>query len=150
MRRSHSLLLVSAVVGLAVTVQSASARPWGVACPSSYRAFVRSLTVIEGHLQVGVNYTAYQRYLGNARIAYNQLPTSNVAHSCISLVGVPGEVAMNDYVKAGNSWAACNARIISGLAPNGCAGPGTYGNGTRQVYWSDATANIQRAVNNLS
>jgi hypothetical protein len=116
------------------------------ACPPQYRAFVNALTVIDGGLSVGLNHASYVNYLTKAQIAYNQTPFKSAPIMCVALIGVPAERALNDYVKANTSWAACLSRVALSARSDCQSGPGYR---SRQAYWSDASKNISKAVNNL-
>ena len=117
-----------------------------VVCPPQYRAFVNALTVIDGRLSLGVTHASYEDFLAKAQIAYNQTPFKSAPITCVALIGVPAERALNDYIKANNSWAACLSRVALSARSNCQSGPGY---GSRQVYWRDASKNISKAVNNL-
>ena len=118
----------------------------GVACPPQYRALVNALTVIDGRLSLGLNHTNYESYLVKAQIAYNQTPFKSAPITCVALIGVPAERALNDYIKANNSWSACLSRVALSAQSSCQSGPGY---GSRRLYWSDASKNISKAVNNL-
>jgi hypothetical protein len=147
---SMKAALAGAAVVVLLAVAPGLARAQGarvaVPCPPQYRAFVNALTVIDGRLTIGLNHASYANYLAKAQIAYNQTPFKSAPISCVALIGVPAERALNDYVKANNSWAACLSRVALSTKTNCQSGPGYA---SRRFYWSDASKNITKAVNNL-
>jgi hypothetical protein len=147
MRWAIAVALAAALLACSSVSASSTSRAL-VVCPAPYRSFIKSLTVLEGTLQVGVTYTQYEKLLTKVRISYNQLPVSTASGSCLANVGVPGEHAMNSYIAASNSWSACINRIYAGHLIS-CTATGSPGEGSRQVYWQRASAAIDRAVNSL-
>jgi hypothetical protein len=91
-------------------------------------------------------HASYENYLAKAQIAYSQTPFTSAPITCVALIGVPPERALNDYVKGNTSWAACLSRVALSAQSNCQSGPGY---GARRVYWSDASKNVSKAVNNL-
>jgi hypothetical protein len=137
-----AVVLLAAMPGLARAQRATVV----VACPPQYRVLVNALTVIDGRLSIGLNHASYENYLAKAQIAYNQTPFKSAPITCVALIGVPAERALNDYVKANTSWAACLSRVALSAQSNCQSGPGY---GARRVYWSDASNNISKAVNSL-
>ena len=142
-------LILSAILCALVTAMEASAAPEAtVFCPAPYAAMVRALTAMEAEVQTGVSYGQYENLLVKVRTAYNRLPTNSVSIACLNAVGIPAEQAMNNFIRASNSWAGCNRRVAAGLSKS-CVGSTSYGEASRRIYWQRASASIQKAVNNI-
>ena len=138
----------AAALLLAAAPSHASRTTRAVFCPSAERVWVRDLAVVEGHVQVGISYDEYGPLLTKAQVDYNLSSSSTRRDSlpCLNLVAVPAERALNYYKKAYAVWNACIVRAGNGVSVNCTAG---YTDALIQRDWSNASANLDRALRNL-
>ena len=87
--------------------RAASSSP--VVCPNAERTLLHKLSVVLANLDVGLDFTKYKGLVVDARVAYNQAPASSESIDCLRYVAVPNEKALNDYLRALNSWSSCIA-----------------------------------------
>jgi hypothetical protein len=93
-----------------------------------------ALSGLNSRLSVGMNFSDYSSKLGDAKVAYDDLPISSLEQSCISAAGVPLEDALNAYITAYNTWNAC---ISSATTCNNDANTKAL-----QAQWTIATTKI--------
>jgi hypothetical protein len=146
--KAGSLILTAILCALVAAAQASAAPVATVSCPAPYAIMVRTLTAMEAEVQIGVDYDRYENLLVKVRTAYNRLPTNSVSIACLNAVGIPAEQAMNNFIRASNSWAGCNRRVADGLSKS-CVGSTSYGEASRRIYWQRASASIQKAVNSI-
>jgi hypothetical protein len=142
----------------AVSAPRAATRSETALCPRTVVGFVNSLNVLDGRLDIGVTYDGYGNLLGRVRVAYGRIAVRTESAACTSRVGVPGERAMNAYIRAYNSWSDCldwyNSAVVQNRIDWGAnvptceKGPG-HGYAFRQRQWRAAHANVRRAIEAL-
>jgi hypothetical protein len=135
-----------AITAGAIAIPALVVAPNGHAASSYYcsprlTSFVDTLAEIDGTLDVGLNFRTYKTLLTNANVAYARVPWRRTSGGCLSNVGVPAERALNYYAKAHNVWAGCINRL--GNCTTG------YVDAQIQRHWRNASANVERAINNL-
>lgn len=116
-----------------------------VYCPSSEHALFRALTTVEANVQIGVNISRYRALLTTAQVAYNQDPARGESVECLNAVGVPDEKALNDYIRALNSWSQCLAKSLT----SNCLSSGSVADRFEQRQWADASAQLNRVSDAL-
>lgn len=102
-------------------------------CASALGPFVASLEDLDSRLGVGLNFSAYSDKVGGIKVQYDKLKPDELDAGCITLVGKPGEDALNKYVAAYNVWNDCIGRT-------GCTNDSIKS--TLQGDWSSATTLI--------
>lgn len=109
-------------------------------CQSQIGGLLKSEQDLGSHLDVGLNYEDYTTRVGDVRAAYDEVPTHQLAPSCL-IVGVQAENALNDYVKAAQIWSKCiddfNCSTDS-IKPQ------------LQAQWSKATSAVSKAKRSLA
>jgi hypothetical protein len=117
-----------------------------VACSREIYGLVDALTEIDSRLDTGLNYAEYEKYLTKANVAYGRVRWKTQNPTCVLLVGVRAENALNAYFKAFETWTACINKIRSGQL-KACDLPAS--SNARHYQWRIASANLARANNNL-
>ena len=75
-------------------------------CRQKLGPFVDRLESIDSRLSVGMTESVYSSQVGNARVAYDQVPFKRLKIDCLT-AGLSAEKAMNDYAKAADAWNNC-------------------------------------------
>jgi len=58
-------------------------------------------------LSIGLSYDEYGDRVGDARVAYDQLPVNDLARTCLKKVAVNLESALQKYIDVFNVWGDC-------------------------------------------
>jgi hypothetical protein len=132
--------LLAATVAAATPAARADEQSVTAYCSPQLRVFIDALGEVDTQLDFGVNFQEYRSLLVSAQRAYRRVPWKSTWGVCLSGVGVPGERALNAYIRAFNSWNSC----IQRLTCNSYAS-----NEYRQRQWRMAHANVVRAESNL-
>jgi hypothetical protein len=107
------------------------------------KAFETKVVDLDSRLDVGVQFAAYTRYVGSARVAYtnliNTIKADGLSHACLRKVGEPLQYAMNDDVRALNVWNNC-------IQADYC----TFDKGTpelrkAQSWWAKSATDVRKA-----
>ena len=111
-------------------------------CRSQTDGLQKALQELDSRLSVGLVYTDYSKQVGNARVAYDRVPTGHLSPDCLADVALHLENAMNDYAKAGTTSGTtvltdfnCNTDSIQ---PD------------LQAQWSKASSEISKAKSGLT
>jgi hypothetical protein len=105
-------------------------------CVSQLGSFVSSLEDLNSRLSVGLNFADYSTRVGDAKVAYDKIPVSQLSADCTNLVGVPAQDALNDYITAYNTWNDCIDKV-------GCTNDSIKTQ--LQADWSKASDSIDQA-----
>src|SRR6266568_2667268 len=82
-----------------------------VSCAQPVIDFLTKLEELDSRLSVGLNFQEYGTQVGDVKVAYDRIDFTGTDPLCFSLVGVPAEAALNDYISAYNTWNACVSNI---------------------------------------
>lgn len=113
------------------------------ACHSAIDPLMESLTNLNSDLGVGLTFSAYSTEVAHANRGdtYAGAHIGGAGTVCISKIGRPLEAALNDYIKASNTWNQCITDFLS--CSNDSIKP------TLQADWAKARSKIQAAQLNL-
>lgn len=112
------------------------------ACASTFSDFQDVVEEMNSRLAVGLSYSDYSTRVADVRVAYDQTNfDDNNDVDCIGGVGVPLEGAMNQYVKAANTWDSCFEDIY---CDNDSIDP------KLQKHWEKASRLVDKASTNLA
>jgi hypothetical protein len=109
-------------------------------CESQMGDLLADVRELNSRLAVGLPYDDYSRQVGSIRVSYDQVPFSQLDLDCTSGVGLPLEDALNNYVKAGNTWGDCIEDFncdVDSIDPE------------LQSKWTAAEGNLQDATSGL-
>jgi hypothetical protein len=76
-------------------------------CLREVGPILRRLEALEGQLAVSITYQEYRRMLGRVSSAHSGVNVRALDLPCLSRAAVPAEKALNDYIKAENTWSNC-------------------------------------------
>lgn len=105
-------------------------------CSDELVAFLEELEELDSRLTVGLNFSAYSGFVGDAQVAYDRIDFEELNATCIEQVGIPAEDAFNAYVDAYNTWNDCIGDID---CDNDSITP------SLQAEWADATELLEEA-----
>jgi hypothetical protein len=110
--------------------------------------WVRALGVLEAHVQIGLTYADYGRYLTNAQVAFNLAKGGLTRESldCLQRVMLPAARGQGEYLQGYKSWGGCLNKLSVGKVGDCTTG---YYASIVQRHWSNASANVDRALRNL-
>jgi hypothetical protein len=80
-------------------------------CQDQVDDFLKSMQEIDSRLDVGLTPDAFSGVVGDAKVAYDQLPLDEMDQTCIAEAGVPLENALNQYLKANTQWSNCVGNV---------------------------------------
>jgi hypothetical protein len=109
-------------------------------CKRQTAPLMQRLHELDSRLGVGLNYDEYTNKVGDVRVAYDQTTSAIGGPECLSGVGLPAEDALNEYVKASNTWGDCVDDIN---CDNDSIQPELQG------HWAKASLAIDRADRGL-
>jgi len=110
-------------------------------CRKQTDGLMKKLQELDSRLSVGLTYQEFSTQVGNARVAYDQVPTGRLALDCLTGVAVHLEDAMNSYAKSESLWSNCIDDFscdTDSIEPD------------LQAKWADATGAITKAKSGLS
>jgi len=113
-------------------------RDYGV-CQSQLGPLFKALADLKGHLEVGLSYSEYTQRLGDARVAYDEIPFKSMAPGCLS-PGILAEDAINEHARAATYWGGCIDSLECAEATK---------EHTLQAHWSKADGYLERAESRL-
>lgn len=102
-------------------------------CAKQVGPLVAALESLDSRLSIGMNFSDYSQRVGDAKVAYDQIDVSALDATCVSLVGVKAENALNEYITAYNTWNGCVSDI-------NCTNDSITS--TLQSHWANATVEI--------
>lgn len=111
-------------------------------CQGQMGDLLSALKQIDGRLDVGLTNADLGTRLGDAAVAYNDIPFKQLSSACVTSVGIPLENAYNEYSKSKNAWDAC-------IDDYSCSVEGAKLR-ELQSHWAKASKQISRAARVLS
>lgn len=75
-------------------------------CKAQIGPLIHTLADLNGHLEVGMNYSEYTQRVGNVQVAYNEIPFKSLSLRCLR-AGSQAEKALNDHLAASSYWNEC-------------------------------------------
>lgn len=111
-------------------------------CQGQMGDLLSALKQLDGRLDVGLTNADLGTRLGDAAVAYNDIPFKQLSPECITGVGIPLEDAYNEYSKSKNAWDAC-------IDDYSCSVEGAKLR-ELQTHWSKASSQISRAARFMS
>ena len=110
-------------------------------CETELRPLVDALGDLNSRLSVGLSFQDYSKNVGDVRVAYDQVTFDALSSDCTSKVGIPAENALNDYVRAYNTWNDCIGNVD-------CSTDSI--DSQLQPEWAKATTRVDKAKANLT
>jgi hypothetical protein len=111
-------------------------------CQAQLGGLIAAEQDLDGRLGgVGVNYEEYGRQVGDISSAYNLVPFKQLEAECLTLVGIPAETGVNNYINAGNTWNDCFGDIYcdtDSIEPE------------LQSAWAKASTNVDAAARGMA
>jgi len=115
--------------------QAAEADALAVTCQSEIGDLMDSLDELNSRLDIGLTYADYGDQLGDANVAYDQVPAAELSGGCLDSAAKL-EAALNAYIRAYNKWKTCIDDYdcnTDSIEP------------ALQAAWSKASSNLDRA-----
>lgn len=109
-------------------------------CADQITPLVEALQDLNSRLNIGLTYADYGERVGDVRVLYDRIHFATLGPNCVNKVGIPAEDAMNDYIKAYQTWNAC-------IEETGCSTDSIESK--LQTQWSKATTKINEAATAL-
>lgn len=98
---------------------------------------------IDSRLSIGLSYDEYGNRVGDARVAYDQLPITDIERACLKKVAVKLEAALQKYIDVYNDWGTC-------IEDFNCDFSQGQPNEKAQAAWLASSTLLDRADNGLS